>query len=260
MPSASRARSPRASTSLQARRRARAKVQLEMGGKNPLVVLDDADLGPAVDCAVQGAYFSTGQRCTASSRLIVRGASTSFVGALRQRIAEAQGRPRAGARHRDRARGRAAPARPEPDYLAIAQRRGRGHCAGRRAAEACDRRLLHGAGAVHWRRPTHAHRRARRSSGRLLACCAPTTTSRRWRSPTTRPSACRAGICTTLAQARDALQAPCPGRHGDGQPADRGRRLPRALRRAQGSSYGPREQGRYAAEFYTTVKTAYVLA
>ncbi|HET6468973.1 MAG TPA: aldehyde dehydrogenase family protein, partial [Geminicoccaceae bacterium] len=48
-----------------------AKVQLEMGGKNPLVVLDDADLQNAVNCAVQGAYYSTGQRCTASSRLIV---------------------------------------------------------------------------------------------------------------------------------------------------------------------------------------------
>ncbi|MEQ9570671.1 MAG: aldehyde dehydrogenase family protein, partial [Nitratireductor sp.] len=42
------------------------KVQLEMGGKNPLVVLDDADLATAVDCAVNGAFFSTGQRCTAS--------------------------------------------------------------------------------------------------------------------------------------------------------------------------------------------------
>lgn len=48
-----------------------AKVQLEMGGKNPLVVLDDADLDVAVGCAVNGAFFSTGQRCTASSRLIV---------------------------------------------------------------------------------------------------------------------------------------------------------------------------------------------
>ena len=46
-----------------------AKVQLEMGSKNPLVVLDDADLPTAVNVAVQGAYFSTGQRCTASSRL-----------------------------------------------------------------------------------------------------------------------------------------------------------------------------------------------
>ena len=48
-----------------------ARLQLEMGGKNPLVVAADADLDVAVDVAVQGAYFSTGQRCTASSRLIV---------------------------------------------------------------------------------------------------------------------------------------------------------------------------------------------
>ena len=48
-----------------------AKVQLEMGGKNPQVILDDADLDQAVELSLQSAYFSTGQRCTASSRLIV---------------------------------------------------------------------------------------------------------------------------------------------------------------------------------------------
>ena len=48
-----------------------ARVQLEMGSKNALVVLDDADLDTAVQCAVAGAYFGTGQKCTASSRLIV---------------------------------------------------------------------------------------------------------------------------------------------------------------------------------------------
>lgn len=48
-----------------------AKMQLEMGGKNPMVVLDDADLDLAVHCAIQGSFYSTAQRCTASSRLIV---------------------------------------------------------------------------------------------------------------------------------------------------------------------------------------------
>jgi alpha-ketoglutaric semialdehyde dehydrogenase len=48
-----------------------ARFQLEMGSKNPLVVLDDADLDVAVSCAINGAFFQTGQRCTASSRLIV---------------------------------------------------------------------------------------------------------------------------------------------------------------------------------------------
>ncbi|MGI5460972.1 aldehyde dehydrogenase family protein [Streptomyces sp. CA-249302] len=49
----------------------RARVQLEMGGKNPLVVADDCDLHLAVDLALQGSFGSTGQRCTASSRLVV---------------------------------------------------------------------------------------------------------------------------------------------------------------------------------------------
>lgn len=63
-----------------------AKIQLEMGGKNPLVVLDDADLANAVECAVQGAFYSTGQRCTASSRLIVeKGIYPHFVDMLQER-------------------------------------------------------------------------------------------------------------------------------------------------------------------------------
>ncbi len=64
-----------------------ARVQLEMGGKNPLVVLDDANLETAVNCAVNGSYFSTGQRCTASSRLIVtNGVYKKFVDAMKNRL------------------------------------------------------------------------------------------------------------------------------------------------------------------------------
>ncbi|HLT01952.1 MAG TPA: aldehyde dehydrogenase family protein, partial [Geminicoccaceae bacterium] len=60
-----------------------AKFQLEMGSKNPLVVLDDADLDIAVSCAINGAFFQTGQRCTASSRLIVtEGVHDRFVEAM----------------------------------------------------------------------------------------------------------------------------------------------------------------------------------
>ena len=59
------------------------RVQLEMGGKNPLLVLDDADLDTAVDCAINGAFYSTGQRCTASSRVIVsKGIHDEFVDAM----------------------------------------------------------------------------------------------------------------------------------------------------------------------------------
>jgi len=62
-------------------------VQAEMGGKNPMVVLDDADLDLAVEACVNGAYYSTGQRCTASSRLVVtEGIHDRFVKAVKARL------------------------------------------------------------------------------------------------------------------------------------------------------------------------------
>jgi aldehyde dehydrogenase (NAD+) len=64
-----------------------ARVQLEMGGKNPLIVLDDADLPTAVSVAVNGAFFQAGQRCTASSRLIVtEGIHDRFITAMIDRM------------------------------------------------------------------------------------------------------------------------------------------------------------------------------
>ena len=63
-----------------------ARVQLEMGGKNPLVILADADLDKAVAIAADGGFFQTGQRCTALSRVIVEGAiHDKFVAALAER-------------------------------------------------------------------------------------------------------------------------------------------------------------------------------
>ena len=64
-----------------------ARVQLEMGGKNPLIVMDDADLDRAVQIALDGSFFATGQRCTASSRLIVQdGIHDRFVAALAEKV------------------------------------------------------------------------------------------------------------------------------------------------------------------------------
>jgi aldehyde dehydrogenase (NAD+) len=64
-----------------------ARLQLEMGGKNPLVVIDDADLPTAVSVAVNGAYFQAGQRCTASSRIIVtQGIHDRFVDGMVERM------------------------------------------------------------------------------------------------------------------------------------------------------------------------------
>ena len=65
------------------------KFQLEMGSKNALVVLDDADLEIAADCAVNGAFFGSGQKCTASSRLIVTDAvHDEFVAKVCHRMAQ----------------------------------------------------------------------------------------------------------------------------------------------------------------------------
>jgi aldehyde dehydrogenase (NAD+) len=51
--------------------RRRLRIQLEMGGKNPTIVLADADLESAIGNTVNAAMFSTGQKCTATSRVIV---------------------------------------------------------------------------------------------------------------------------------------------------------------------------------------------
>ncbi|MDH4333721.1 MAG: aldehyde dehydrogenase family protein [Chloroflexota bacterium] len=64
------------------------RVSLELGGKNPIVVWEDADLGLALDSAVWSAFGTSGQRCTAASRLIVhRAVHDEFVEALRKRVA-----------------------------------------------------------------------------------------------------------------------------------------------------------------------------
>jgi methylmalonic acid semialdehyde dehydrogenase len=63
-----------------------AKVQCEMGGKNPVVIMEDADLDLAVESTAQGAFGSTGQRCTATSRaIVVNEVADEFVGRIAQR-------------------------------------------------------------------------------------------------------------------------------------------------------------------------------
>ncbi|MFB0526689.1 MAG: aldehyde dehydrogenase family protein, partial [bacterium] len=52
--------------------RQRPKLQLEMGGQNPLIVMEDADVDQATDIAIDGSFWSTGQKCTAIGRIIVQ--------------------------------------------------------------------------------------------------------------------------------------------------------------------------------------------
>ena len=64
------------------------KVQLEMGGKNPVIIADDANLNLAVDMVVSGAFRSAGQKCTATSRVIVlEGVFENFKGLLLDKVA-----------------------------------------------------------------------------------------------------------------------------------------------------------------------------
>jgi aldehyde dehydrogenase (NAD+) len=235
-----------------------AKFQLEMGGKNPLVVLDDADLATAVNCAVQGAFFSTGQRCTASSRLIVTDKiHDKFVEALVAKTQDPRGRRRAqeGHRHRAGRRRQAARAGPRVPRHREAGRRDAGRR--RRARRACDARLLPDAGGAH-----HATNDMRSSREEIFGPVASVIRARDYDEALAiandSPMGLSSGVVTTSLKSAAHFKRTRAGRHGDGQRADRGRGLPRAVRRPQGELVRPREQGRYAAEFYTTVKTAYI--
>jgi aldehyde dehydrogenase (NAD+) len=65
------------------------RLSLEMGGKNAMIVLNDADLDLALDGVLWGAFGTTGQRCTATSRLILQdGVHDTFVAALAQRVSK----------------------------------------------------------------------------------------------------------------------------------------------------------------------------
>lgn len=65
------------------------KLQMEMGSKNPLVVTDRGDLDIAVSSAINGSFFSMGQKCTASSRLIVtKGVHDQFIERMQKAMAD----------------------------------------------------------------------------------------------------------------------------------------------------------------------------
>ncbi|MHC2336766.1 acyl-CoA reductase-like NAD-dependent aldehyde dehydrogenase [Bradyrhizobium sp. USDA 4454] len=209
------------------------KFQLEMGGKNPLVVLDDADVKVAVEVAVNGAYFSTGQRCTASSRLIVTsGIHDRFVDAMTERMKGLSV---------DDALKSGVHVGPVVDqsqldqdlrYIKMRPGRRRPPALGRRAVEPRGTRLLSAAGAVHRGDQPDAHRpRGDLRPGRL---CDPRQGLRGGAGDLQRHRIRpRLGHLHHQPEIRLALQAQQRGRHGDGQPADRRRRLPRAVRRPQ---------------------------
>jgi len=235
-----------------------AKAQLEMGGKNPLVVLDDAELAVAVDCAVQGAFFQTGQRCTASSRLIATaGIHDRFVEALVERMRSL----RVGhALADDTDVGPVVSAdqlEQDLDYLTI----GRGEGAelvhgGARLERETEGYFLEPALFV----GTSNEMRVNREEifGPIATVIRATDADEALALANETEFGLSAGVCTTsLAHATrfcDGLQAGIVTVN-----------LPTAgvdfhvpFGGTKASSSGSREQGRYAVEFFTTVKTAYV--
>jgi len=237
----------------------RAKVQLEMGGKNPLVVLDDADLTRAVECAVQGAFFSTGQRCTASSRLIVTaGIHDRFVNALRERT---QALVVDHALKRGTEIGPAvSEAQLEQDlaYVDIGRREGAEWLVGGERLQR-ETRGHYLSPALFLAEPQH--RIAREEIfGPLVCVIRAKDYDEALALANDTPFGLCAGICTTsLKHATHFKRHAQAGMVMVNLPtAGVDYHVPFGGRK--GSSYGPREQGRYATEFYTAVKTAYTNA
>ena len=236
-----------------------AKFQLEMSGKNPLVVLDDADLKIAVEVAVQGAFFSTGQRCTASSRLIVtEGIHDRFVEALVGRtkglvVDDAlkpgtQIGPVVDQAQLDK----------DLEYVKIGQDEGAKLVAGgdlqkrdtpgfflapaifteARHDMRISREEIFGPLAAIIRVKDYDEALATANDSEFGLSSGICTTSLKYASHFKRNA--EAGmVMVNLATAGVDYHVPFGGR--------------------KGSSYGPREQGSYAKEFYTSVKTAYTL-
>jgi aldehyde dehydrogenase (NAD+) len=236
------------------------KFQLEMGGKNPLVVLDDADLRVAVECAVNGAYFSTGQRCTASSRLVVTaGIHDRFVEALRERIMGLV------VDHALKAGTHIGPVvdqsqlEQDLDYIEIGKREG--------ARLICGGDVLTRATRGHYLAPalfteTMPAMRINREEifGPVASVQRAADYDEALALANDTPFGLASGIVTSsLKHAMHFKRHAQAGMVMVNLPtAGVDYHVPFGGRK--GSSYGAREQGRYAAEFFTAVKTAYVSA
>ena len=236
------------------------KFQLEMGGKNPQVVLDDADLKTAVELCVQSAFFSTGQRCTASSRLIVtQGIYPKFIEAMKQRMAALKVGDALGQGIDIGPVSSQSQLEQDLSYVEIGKGEGAVLAAGggrlklatdgfymepalfseSAAAMRINREEIFGPVASVIRVKDYEDALATANDTPFGLSAGIATTSLKHATHFKRHS--QAGmVMVNLPTAGVDYHVPFGGR--------------------KGSSYGPREQGRYAQEFFTTVKTAYTLA
>lgn len=236
-----------------------AKVQLEMGGKNPLIVLDDADLDLAVEVAVQGAYYSTGQRCTASSRLIVtRGIHDAFVEAVTERLQLIRVGDALDPRTVIGPVAEAKQLHSNRDYLEVGKAEGAELVV---AGEICDSQRGHFMRPALFVGASNDMRIAREEIFGPIACviCADNYDEAVALANDTDFGLSSGIVTTSLRHSADFKRRSSAGMVMVNTPtAGVDFHVPFGGRKQ--SSYGPREQGRYAAEFYTTVKTAYTAA
>ena len=235
------------------------KVQCEMGGKNPLIVLDDADLELATDVAIDGAFFWTGQRCTASSRLIVqKGIHDRFVARMLEKIQAIK------VDHALKPGTQVGPVVDERQlqqnltYVGIAREEG---------------------GEVHG-----GERLVRETNGFYMSPALVLDTKNHWRinqEEVFGPVACviqvadydqalatandtqfglSSGICTNSLAASTHFQRHSRAGTVAVNLTTTGSEYHVAFGGRRASSYGAREQGRYAMDFYTAIKTSYVRA
>ncbi|ODT50533.1 aldehyde dehydrogenase family protein [Devosia sp. 63-57] len=236
------------------------KFQLEMGGKNPTIVLDDADLKVAVESVAQSAFFSTGQRCTASSRVIVtEGIHDKFVAALAERTSNL----RVGdALDKNTEIGPVvdpSQLKQDTDYIEIGKGEGATLAAGgdrvKKDTEGyflqptlftgatnqmrIAREEIFGPVAAVIKVKDYEEALATANDTEFGLSAGIVTTSLKYATHFKRNS--EAGmVMVNVPTAGVDFHVPFGGR--------------------KGSSYGPREQGKYAAEFFTIVKTAYTAA
>ena len=235
-----------------------AKFQLEMGGKNPLVVRDDADLKTAVNCAVQSGFYSTGQRCTASSRVI---ATQGIHDRLVEAMAEATKALVVDDALKDGTQIGPVVDQKQLDqdlfYIDVAHKEG--------AKLVCGGQRLNRETQGFYLQPalfseTSNEMRINREEvfGPVVSVIRAKGYDEALAIANDTPFGLSSGICTTsLKHASHFKRNSQAGMVMVNLPtAGVDYHVPFGGRK--GSSYGSREQGRYAAEFYTTVKTSYV--
>ncbi len=232
--------------------------QLELGGKNPLVIAEDADLDVAVSCAIDGAFFATGQRCTASSRLIVHDrVHDAFLQRMRERMSQLSvGDSRAEGTD-------IGPVVDESqldtdlEYLEIARRE---------AGEVIGGEVIDGKTPGFYLSPalivgaSNEHRTSREEIfGPVASVIRVSSHDEAVAIANDTPYGLSAGICTTSLKLAEDFQARSdsgmvmvnlPTAGVDPHVAFGGRKM---------SSFGPKEQGSTAREFFTHSKTSYVL-